>query len=101
MRSNERERRTTELGEEIRCAKCGEFWPIDPEFYFINKGEPHSWCKACYRADPKVVAKADRWKDKQRRGAPPEPVHIDRRIFGFLYGQRELVNPPSQENING
>lgn len=41
----------TELGREARCAKCLDFWPVDPEFYYIQKGRPHSWCKACYIAD--------------------------------------------------
>lgn len=55
----------TDAGTEIRCSKCNEFWPIDPEFYFIHKTRgPHSWCKACYLADPKVIAKRQRSLDK-------------------------------------
>jgi hypothetical protein len=50
----------TELGEEVQCAKCREFWPADPEFYFFSKGKPHSWCKACYLSDPNIVAKIQR-----------------------------------------
>lgn len=49
---------TTELGEEARCAKCRDFWPVDPDFYFIQNGKPHSWCKACYTAER--VAKGQR-----------------------------------------
>jgi hypothetical protein len=38
----------TELGREIECAKCHEFWPATKEFYHFLRGNPHSWCKACY-----------------------------------------------------
>lgn len=55
----------TELGREVRCAKCGEFWPADSEFFFFGKGKPHSWCKACYLGDPKVLAKIQRGNDKR------------------------------------
>jgi hypothetical protein len=44
-----REYRETELGIEARSARCRDFWPVDPEFYFIDaKKGPHSYCKACY-----------------------------------------------------
>jgi hypothetical protein len=70
----ERERRHTDLGPEIRCAKCQEFWPEDEEFFFFNKGNAHSWCKACYRADPNIIAKDQRWRESQRKKpAPPAP----------------------------
>jgi hypothetical protein len=62
-----RERRTTELGVEVQCAKCRDFWPLDKEFFFMNNGMPHSWCKACYRADKSVIAKNERWKASQRK----------------------------------
>lgn len=41
---------TTDLGEEKRCARCGEYWPADEEFFAIcknNKGGLHSYCRAC------------------------------------------------------
>ena len=50
----------TELGEEVQCAKCREFWPADTEFFFFNKGKPHSYCKACYRSTPATLAKVER-----------------------------------------
>lgn len=61
----------SELGREIQCAKCGEFWPDDPEFFYQSKGRSHSWCKACYRSDEKVIAKNQRWIDsvKKQRAA--------------------------------
>lgn len=75
----------TELGLEIQCSRCREFWPADRDFfYFGPDGSPHSWCKACYRGDPKVVAKVERWKQKQRGNRPPrepEPPLLD---FGPL-----------------
>lgn len=52
---------STELGEEIQCTKCLEFWPKDPEFFYFSKGEPHSWCKACYVNNPKQIEKNKRW----------------------------------------
>lgn len=56
----------TELGREIQCARCKDFWPNDDEFFYFTKGRPHSWCKACYMNDPKTLAKRARFLDKQR-----------------------------------
>lgn len=56
----------TELGTEIQCAQCKEFWPADGDFFFLSKGTPHSWCKACYQAHPTIVARKRRWVEKQR-----------------------------------
>ncbi len=50
----------TDAGTEIQCARCKEFWPCDPEFFQFSAGKPHSWCKACYASDPKVIAKKQR-----------------------------------------
>ena len=47
MRKNARPTRRTELGLELRCARCREYWPADPEF-FHKKGEGfHSYCRVC------------------------------------------------------
>jgi hypothetical protein len=60
-----RETRQTELGEEVKCAKCGDFWPADKEFfYFQSDGRPHSYCKACYRSHPSVIAKVQRGAER-------------------------------------
>ncbi len=64
-----RERRTTELGEEVQCAKCKDFWPEDSEFYYFTRGKPHSWCKDCYINDDKMKAKVQRFLDKVRKPA--------------------------------
>jgi hypothetical protein len=64
-----RERIESELGEEVKCAKCGDFWPADPEFFYLSNGRLHSWCKACYVNDPKTLAKKQRWLDKQKNGS--------------------------------
>ncbi|HUH59214.1 MAG TPA: hypothetical protein VL001_03975 [Candidimonas sp.] len=64
-----RERRITELGEEVKCAKCNDFWPADSEFFFFNRGKPHSWCKDCYVNDDKMKAKVRRYIDKSRAPA--------------------------------
>jgi len=39
---------TAHIGPEKRCALCGEFWPLDKEF-FNRKGERywHSYCRSC------------------------------------------------------
>lgn len=50
----------TDLGTEVLCCKCNEYWPRDPEFFFFSNGRPHSWCKACYLSDPKVQEPRDR-----------------------------------------
>lgn len=56
-----RARIETDAGTEIQCAKCKDFWPADTEFYFFTPSKGyHSWCKACYREDPKVLAKVQR-----------------------------------------
>ena len=55
-----RDRIETEAGSEIRCAKCREFWPIDPEFFYIQNGVPHSWCKACYVETRMAAGTTDR-----------------------------------------
>lgn len=56
----------TELGQEARCSQCSEFWPADSEFFFITKGKPHAWCKACYVNHPTTLAKVARWKEGQQ-----------------------------------
>jgi hypothetical protein len=56
-----RQWRKTELGDEVQCANCKEFWPADSEFYFMRPGKiPHSWCKDCYVNNPKQIAKVQR-----------------------------------------
>jgi hypothetical protein len=78
-----RERTSTELGDEIQCSKCREFWPEDPEFFFFSKGEAHSWCKACYRADPNMIGKNERWQAKQRGDRPKRERLPDVPVFQF------------------
>ena len=73
-RPSTRSRIETDLGTEVKCAKCGEFWPEDEEFFFFNKGRPHSWCKACYRNDPKIVAKNERWLASRRKKPADQPA---------------------------
>lgn len=71
---------STELGTEIQCARCEEFWPCDPEFFFFSKNKPHSWCKACYVNDPKTIAKrvrlqqAEKAKRKGLARLDPTPI---------------------------
>ena len=66
----------SELGDEIQCAKCGEFWPADKEFFYVSKGRLHSWCKACYVNDPKTMAKVKRFIEKtvQARATAAQPL---------------------------
>ncbi|WP_336726234.1 hypothetical protein [Achromobacter ruhlandii] len=56
----------TELGTEIQCSRCKDFWPADGEFFYTARGKLHTWCKACYLSDEKVIQKTERWKAKLR-----------------------------------
>lgn len=41
----------TELGTERRCNSCGEYWPLDGEFYHRNSkgiGGFLGTCRACF-----------------------------------------------------
>ena len=48
----------TELGKEKQCSKCGDFWPLDPEFFYPKQTAKRkdgtrglsfdAVCKACY-----------------------------------------------------
>jgi hypothetical protein len=62
-----REHKHSEIGDEIKCAKCNEFWPADSEFFYMNAGRPHSWCKDCYVNDPKTIAKKQRYAEKTKK----------------------------------
>jgi hypothetical protein len=59
----------TELGRELLCPRCGDYWPATPEFFY-RRGQGkgwHSYCKACYlerRAE--LRSGADR-KNKERK----------------------------------
>jgi len=69
-----RQTRETELGPEIQCVKCQEFWPADREFFYMSKGKPHSWCRACYDASPSARGRRENWnaKIKAQRAAAKE-----------------------------
>jgi hypothetical protein len=56
---------TTELGRELLCNRCKEFWPADKEFWYSH----HSWCKACY-----LEWRAER--TKQKKAAKAEKVSV-------------------------
>jgi hypothetical protein len=39
----------TELGRELKCNRCSDFWPADEEFWYrASKNRLSNWCKACY-----------------------------------------------------
>lgn len=43
--------RFTELGREIPCSKCKDWFPASTEFFHASNSTPtglHSWCRACY-----------------------------------------------------
>lgn len=46
-----RQVKQTELGTEIQCSKCKEFYPADNEFFPSQPADKkygcHSWCHAC------------------------------------------------------
>lgn len=39
----------TELGEELFCPSCCEFWPADAEFFPVSANSMGYACKACSR----------------------------------------------------
>jgi len=49
-RKNARRTRITELGLELLCARCQEYWPADAEFFHKHRGQTlgfHSYCRVC------------------------------------------------------
>lgn len=71
MSRGARDTQETELGEEVKCASCQEFWPKDSEFFFFTNGKPHSYCKACY----KIKVTLPRLEKKRRTDPVDENVH--------------------------
>lgn len=48
----------TDLGKEKRCARCGEYWPADKEFFYqLPDGRLHSYCHACFIERKKELRK--------------------------------------------
>lgn len=41
--------RESELGPEIQCKGCDEYWPADKEFFPFCNGRPRAHCKACVK----------------------------------------------------
>ncbi|MFY3625478.1 hypothetical protein ACOTFH_02540 [Achromobacter xylosoxidans] len=66
MKRPSRPKIETELGTEIQCSRCKDFWPADREFFYTARGKLHPWCKACYLSDEKVIQKTERWKESLR-----------------------------------
>lgn len=102
----------TEIGREIQCARCKDFWPNDNEFFFFTKGRAHSWCKACYMSDPKTIIKRQRWALKQRAKTrstteeqPMKPLFTTMALSAALAGcnpcadeaSKSLVDAPAAE----
>lgn len=94
----------TELGEEIQCVMCSEFWPRDPEFFYYSKGKPHSWCKACYVGNPKIVESRKRQREadkgkrmglpsRQSEAAPAVPTFNSAPLFTALFGPSPTAHP--------
>ena len=51
----------TELGLEQRCSKCAEWWPLDREFWHIQRHSTHGFtsiCRAC-RTTGQFTARID------------------------------------------
>lgn len=61
--------RESELGLEVQCSQCKEFWPADQEFFYFLRGQPHSWCKACYMGSESFARKRERFLVKQKQQA--------------------------------
>jgi len=55
----------TDIGRELYCPRCKEFWPADTEFFHSTPSHRDGlafWCKACYS----VADKLRRDKNKQK-----------------------------------
>jgi hypothetical protein len=100
-----RAKRFTELGEEIQCARCREFWPSDTEFFFFSNGKPHSWCKDCYMSDPKTVQKRLRAQEREkviRNGhrhipTPGRPIFNALPLYAAIFGHIHKGLQPHHE----
>lgn len=54
---------TTEIGEEVACAKCGEMWPMDEEFFHPSKENTKLLCIDCHNnGQKKLIQKQKRDK---------------------------------------
>lgn len=77
-------------GPELRCPKCGDWWPIDPEAWVPNRWDE---CRQCLRErtrlyyilrrhDPEFrsleAARAKRYRAFLRRTAPAYVAVLDR-----------------------
>lgn len=38
----------TELGTERQCLRCGEYWPLDTEFFYRKGAGWQPCCKSCF-----------------------------------------------------
>ncbi|MFP4615540.1 MAG: hypothetical protein ACLFRB_06660 [Thiohalorhabdus sp.] len=45
--------RLTAIGLERYCARCGDLWPADTEFFYPSRksGGVHTWCRACFNEE--------------------------------------------------
>lgn len=55
-----RNKRETDLGTELQCSVCKEFWPADAEFFSPKGAFWHSACKACRAETVQVTRAIDR-----------------------------------------
>lgn len=64
----------TDLGLEILCARCGDYWPATTEFYYRcgSKGW-HSYCKACYQERRTELRNGADRKNKRRKTTCEKP----------------------------
>lgn len=73
----------TELGLEVCCSRCRQFWPADSQFFHTAPSMPSglsSWCIACYNewrllfytARPRVAAPATA---RQHTSLSSIPIH--------------------------
>ncbi|KMK51487.1 hypothetical protein RO21_06115 [[Actinobacillus] muris] len=70
-----RQFKVTELGVEIQCSKCRDFYPADTEFFYKQSRDKwglHSWCKACYVEQPSAIARRKRYAEKVAKRKPKE-----------------------------
>ncbi|MES2257087.1 MAG: hypothetical protein V4724_01145 [Pseudomonadota bacterium] len=62
-----RRMRSSEIGEEQLCQACGEYWPVDAEFFAMSERYLSYICKACQSE----LARARQQKSDAKAGVRP------------------------------
>lgn len=78
----------SDIGREMRCSKCKEYWPADTQFYHpLPSKEPglQPWCKACYGT----------W-DRERRELKRQKKEATMKIRRLLKAAQTQLDMPQE-----